>query len=72
MSAIMWISGRVCRCIVKDEAGKVIDMCDDWNNRASCESFIYENYPSVRIKFYTDNKEKMKLDEEWNRCKNGS
>ena len=71
MSATLWISGRVCRIIVKDGEGNVIDLCDDWNNMASAQSWLNDAYPEAEQTTVRDDKKRRELDQEWNRCKFG-
>jgi len=68
--ATLWISGRVCRAIVKS-GDRVIDMCDDWNNIASTQSWLNDSYPEAEQKTIRDRSKIAELDAEWNRCKLG-
>lgn len=72
VNAILWISGRTCRIIIKDQEGNVIDLCDDWNNIASAQSWVYDTYSEAEVKTIRDPARIKELDEEWNRCKFGS
>lgn len=71
MTATLWISGRACRIIVKDNEGRVIDMSDDWNNIASAQSWLYDAYPEAMQKTVRDDQIKREMDAEWKRCKEG-
>lgn len=71
MNAIMWISNRTVRVLVKDQEGNVIDTCDEWNNMASTESWLYDAYPRIRIIRAKDS-QKKELDQEWSACVDGN
>jgi hypothetical protein len=69
-TATLWISGKVCRVIVRVDAS-VVDMNDDWNNVASAQSWAYDAYPDAIQKTIRDSSRIPELDAEWNRCKLG-
>lgn len=71
MKAIIWISGRVARILIKD-GESVIDTNDDWNNIASAQSWVYENYPEAEVKTVRDDKARKEMDQEWSACVNGN
>jgi hypothetical protein len=70
MQAFIWLHGRTCRVLIKDN-GNVIDMNDDWNNHASAESWVYDTYPTATIKSVRDLDRIKSLNDEWSMCKFG-
>lgn len=72
MKATLWISGRTCRVIVVDADGQPIDLCDDWNNIASAQSWLYDAYPEAEQITVRDQSKARELDKEWDRCKLGA
>lgn len=48
-------------------------MNDEWNNRASAESWVMSYYPTTKIEFivHTSTEKLNKLNKEWEACKYG-
>jgi hypothetical protein len=72
MTATLWISGAVCRCIIRDKDGKPIDLCDEWNNVASTQSWLNDAYPEAEQRTIRLPEKRKELDEQWNSCKFGN
>lgn len=71
MDAKMWISHDKCRVIVTDDNGQVVTMEDYWNNRASAQLWLRDEYPGAREIMIRDSKQVAEMDAEWDRCKLG-
>lgn len=71
MTATLWIHEKTCRTLVRDADGGVIDMGDDWNNRASAEASVYTSYPEAKIQFVQQPDKIRELNREWDSCKFG-
>jgi hypothetical protein len=72
MTATLWISQRLCRILIRDSEGRIIDTNSEWNNRASAESWVYEFYPEATVQFSADPAAKRDLDQEWSACVTGA
>jgi ribonuclease HI len=74
MVAHLWISKNLCRILIYADNGSVIDTNNEWNNRASAESWVNQYYPEAKQKFYSRDvmSEIKRLDEEWNSCVHGT
>lgn len=68
MIAKLWISDGKCRVLVFDADGRIIDTNDLWNNRASAESWVYDTYPEIEVKFYDKKDHRRELDAEYRAC----
>ena len=64
MHAVLWISNRCCRVLVYSD-GDIIDTCDEWNNRASAQSWVLDAYPTAILRNVRDAEEIERLDREW-------
>lgn len=51
MLATLWIHGRVCRILVRDENGNIYALNDCWSNRCSAEVHVMDWFPTADIKF---------------------
>lgn len=71
MEAIIWISGRTARILIR-ENGAVIDTNDDWNNIASAQSWVYDTYPRAECKVIRGDPDRKAMDQEWSACVNGN
>jgi hypothetical protein len=72
IKATLWMSGRLCRILIQDSEGHVIDTSDSWNNRASAEMFVVDVYPEAKIEFVGDDKRIKKLNHKWDVCTLGA
>jgi hypothetical protein len=53
-TASIWLQGRTARIIVRDENGNPITNTDCWNNIASAQSWVYDNYPLADVETCRD------------------
>lgn len=71
MKATLWISGRKCRCIIRDDEGRAIDLCDEWNNVASTQSWLYDAYPEAE-QVVDRSMDTRELDRQWSSLRDGN
>lgn len=71
MTAILWISGRTCRSIIRDKDGRAIDLCDEWNNVASTQSWLNDAYPEAEQKVDRSH-DTRELDRQWTSLRDGN
>lgn len=74
MKATIWVHNKIARVLVFGENGNVIDTNDDFNNRASAESWVLELYPEATVSYiFGSATERIKeLNREWSYCVEGN
>lgn len=66
--AILWIQGDRCRIMLK-HGERVLNVNDQWNNRASAEMTVRIAAPNAAIRFVMDTEEIKQLNTQWDAAK---
>jgi hypothetical protein len=71
MKVTIWISGSVCRALVRNEDGYVIDTDDSFDGIGAMQESILETYPEAEVSVVREKLKIRDLDYEWNVCVRG-